>query len=53
LQTGLIDQILRVTGSKGTSVKTTSTDTTPLGVDKDYPTCEEKWSYESVAGILI
>jgi hypothetical protein len=53
LQTGLIDRILRITELENSSAKPTPAVPTPLGADKEGPSCEETWSYASVVGMLM
>jgi hypothetical protein len=53
LQDGLIDRIVTALGLDEYSKRTTPTQATPLGADKDGDPMSESFNYQSVVGMML
>jgi hypothetical protein len=53
IQTGLIDQILKVIGLDDSHVKSTPSDVKALGKDDEGESCSKPWIYALVVGMIM
>ena len=52
-QEGLIEKVIKLTGMTDATDRDTPAATAPLGSDKEGAPFDEKWSYQSAAGMLL